>query len=288
MEVVLNDLSLEGQFDTVEEFSESLLQYTLPTLEILKNNQIEVLKSYMMYNLMVTPTHKFADIMQLSGDPVLSKLRSQLHSLYGEEPYWEDDSQCNEDAIYSCKYTESFNGYCIAEALERNAWIYSFENEKFIDEFLEITKNGEVHRLINFFEPNMLIKSLLDLRIITMPQYLGLKYKSDKSFGIGINKDYFSELVEEASLSAEDIEIITEDIERLISLIKEGANLGRLSDTFDNGLREFRTSLDHRREIRIFYYLENNNPIFLNGFLKKTQKTPPSQIQKAERIRAQL
>lgn len=65
-------------------------------------------------------------------------------------------------------------------------------------------------------------------------------------------KNYFSELVQNASLSVDDEEYIINDMEKLINFFNVGDNPGDLSDTIDGKLKEFRTSLTNNRQIRFF------------------------------------
>ena len=105
-----------------------------------------------------------------------------------------------------------------------------------------------------------------------------------ESFGLKKGKNYFNELVEEASLSLEDESYIVSDMDKLINFFIKGENPGDLSKTIEGKLKEFRTSLTNKRQIRFFYFEHDRKIIFMNGFLKKTQKTPSSEIDKARRI----
>lgn len=39
-----------------------------------------------------------------------------------------------------------------------------------------------------------------------------------------------------------------------------------------------------QQEIRVFYTLSNNQVFLLHGFVKKTQKTPPQELAKAQKL----
>jgi phage-related protein len=69
-------------------------------------------------------------------------------------------------------------------------------------------------------------------------------------------------------------------------LQQEGPNLKRPhADMLSGNIRELRISFG-RLEVRILYFIHEKQIVLTHGFLKKTQKTPPCEIQRAERYRA--
>jgi phage-related protein len=48
--------------------------------------------------------------------------------------------------------------------------------------------------------------------------------------------------------------------------------------SFGDGLWELRSSMPSRREVRIMFAAEDDMLVLLHAFVKKTQKTPPSEI----------
>ena len=111
-----------------------------------------------------------------------------------------------------------------------------------------------------------------------------LRHSLKESFGLKYGKNYFEDLINSCSLSEEDIKVIVDDMEKLISQTSNGENPGRLTGSIDGKLKEFRTSLSNKREIRFFYFEVNRRIIFMNGFLKKTEQTPKEEIDKAKKI----
>ena len=73
-----------------------------------------------------------------------------------------------------------------------------------------------------------------------------------------------------------------------MKLLEEKGNALRLpySEHLEDGIFELRAKLgsDITRVLYFFYY--NGRIILTHGFTKKTQKTPPSEIEKAKRYRA--
>lgn len=51
-----------------------------------------------------------------------------------------------------------------------------------------------------------------------------------------------------------------------------------LCDSLGDGLWEIRSKLPGRRIARVIFAFDEGTIVLLNGFMKKTQKTPPSEI----------
>jgi phage-related protein len=50
-----------------------------------------------------------------------------------------------------------------------------------------------------------------------------------------------------------------------------------------NGLYEVRSTISSKREIRIIFCILDNKMILLHGFIKKSQKTPPKELELAKK-----
>jgi phage-related protein len=53
------------------------------------------------------------------------------------------------------------------------------------------------------------------------------------------------------------------------------------------GLHEVRSSLPSRREARLIFFVHGENMIVVHGFIKKSRKTPPSEIDRARERQAE-
>lgn len=77
------------------------------------------------------------------------------------------------------------------------------------------------------------------------------------------------------SMSREDREIIGKDLLK----IELGFPIGMpLCRSLGNGLWECRSDLSQNRIARVIFCVSANRLVALHGFIKKTQKTPPSEI----------
>lgn len=76
-------------------------------------------------------------------------------------------------------------------------------------------------------------------------------------------------------LTKADKKSIGEDIKT----VQFGWPLGMpLVGSLGQGLWEVRTKLSGRRITRIIFFMDENTMVLLNGFMKKTQKTPKAEL----------
>lgn len=287
MEYVLNEFSIDEQFEDVDEFLDSLQELTLPVLKKLEQNDINLLKSNNIYTCKITKDSTFYEIIQSKNYsrsyPELSRIKGLLIQLFTSDPYWDLDFKSIPDSEYKCEVTGQLNGHCIGEALERNTSLVSFEHDNFKKNKIEVIKDGVINNVNNIYNKESILTELLNLKLINYDKYLCDKYKNINTFCVINNKNYFEDFIVDASLSNDDVDSIINDIEDFIYKYNNGLDLGSLSKNIED-YYEFRTSLSHSRQIRIFYIMESNNFIFLNCLLKKQQSTPESAKVKARRL----
>lgn len=81
-------------------------------------------------------------------------------------------------------------------------------------------------------------------------------------------------------LPEEDKKIIGEDIKT----VQFGWPLGMpLVDSLGDGLWEIRIRLSGNRIARVIFFLDQNMMILVNGFIKKTQRTPQKELELARK-----
>lgn len=81
-------------------------------------------------------------------------------------------------------------------------------------------------------------------------------------------------------LSKEDKKIIGSDIQT----VQFGWPLGMpLVDSLGGGLWEVRSKLASSRIARVFFFMDNNMMVLVNGFIKKTENAPQTEIALAEK-----
>lgn len=146
MDILLNELSLSGQYASREIFVEEILPTLIGVLdEIQKLFKATIYKNHEFYLSKVTKTDTIHDI--LLGDlsrqyPSLKKIKRQIGSCLFADPYWENDCKHSTNDSYTYRGNDICN-HSVAEACERDKVIVSFrDSELFREETLSILKNS--------------------------------------------------------------------------------------------------------------------------------------------------
>ena len=88
------------------------------------------------------------------------------------------------------------------------------------------------------------------------------------------------------SLSIKERAKIFAYIEKLVELKNSGIQpKENLSKHLEDGIFELRVSFENRISRSFYFYESEKQIIFTHGFVKKKQKTPKSEIEKAKSIR---
>ena len=153
MEILVNELSLTGQFNSVAHFMESGLRPFIKTLNDIDFHSNLLLKKYDFYQAKITPNHSIYDT--LKGDisrqfDEIRKFKLQLTRLF-DNPYWEDSPKQIAKSVYSFQ-GNNVCGSSLAEACERDRMITSFLHNDFHFTQLSINRDGNAIKIDNLFE----------------------------------------------------------------------------------------------------------------------------------------
>ena len=94
---------------------------------------------------------------------------------------------------------------------------------------------------------------------------------------------YAQEAIQQNELTLNDKKNVLLNISELIRGLSTGTK-NRFWDKLSDGIFEYRISISAGREFRLLF-VQDEAIIFLNGFIKKEQKTPQYEIEKAKRIK---
>ena len=185
MDILLNELSLSGQYASREIFVEEILPSLIEVFNEIQNIfKATIYKSEQFYLSKVTKTDTIHSI--LVGDlsrqyPSLRKIKRQFVSPLFAEPYWEATRKHSESHSYTYEGNDICN-HSVAEACERDKVIISFiGTELFREETLSILKNGnEQIGIDNLFNAGH-YPNVLDQR--------GIKYSFSLKDGSRFQKD---------------------------------------------------------------------------------------------------
>jgi len=88
------------------------------------------------------------------------------------------------------------------------------------------------------------------------------------------------------SLSIKERALILKNIEKLIEYKNNNFNLSpKFTKNLRDGIFELKVELQNKTSRSLYFYEKNQMIIFTNGFIKKSQKTPPKEINKAIQIK---
>lgn len=174
MVIILNELSLTGQFKDKEEFLDNL-ENLLHIIKIIDKLGFNLLKEYSFFNSQITPAEKFTDIAQ-SRDNRIRKIKSFLLKLSNNPPFW------NDSQIHSCEvdtYVYNSQDICntsLAESTERDKIILSFSHQEFLNTILGIRRNDININIYNIREDSEFLDRLFAEHKIAPLEYCLYKF----------------------------------------------------------------------------------------------------------------
>ena len=87
-------------------------------------------------------------------------------------------------------------------------------------------------------------------------------------------------------LSIKERALILKNIEKLVEYKNNDYSLSpKFTKYLRDGIFELKVELQNKTSRSLYFYEKNQMIIFTNGFIKKTQKTPPKEIEKAKAIK---
>jgi hypothetical protein len=181
MEILINELSLCGQYTTVDEFAEQALPELISTLKSFNHNRDLLLKKDDFYSSKITKEITIYEIMvgaiSRKYDEI-KKFKSLLTTLF-EEPYWERDIRQSVDSEYLFNNKDIW-GSSLAESYERDRIVLSFKHNDFRSRILPVYKDTLVKDIDNLYDKNHYLEVCWERRIISFKDYCVEKFKGNK------------------------------------------------------------------------------------------------------------
>ena len=81
MELILNELSFDGQFQSRDEFVDYVLDILIPVLDVVIENKVPLLKKSDIYNCKITCETTMQDLLMRANEPFMSLLKSYIVNL---------------------------------------------------------------------------------------------------------------------------------------------------------------------------------------------------------------
>lgn len=283
MELVLNDQSLDGQFETYEQFEEYYVNCLKSLFEVIAKKKMPVYKVTEIFQRKLVGTMTLYDLFRVQyNNAVAASLKRWIMQVM-DNPYLDgEETKTIENVEYSYP-AQIEKPNCFTEAIERKCPIISFRHENYKEKRFECSRNGTPVVLDNVKEDRDLLELYLEEQAEDF-RYVAEKYPfvhrvalAEKNGRCWAERD-----LKENNLTSEDILKIFRNIPKLI----EDKINGRKThwwDQIEGQLYEYRISVSSGREFRLFFLWEERI-IFLSGFIKKASATPTAEKERAKRI----
>lgn len=290
MEVIWNEFSLDGQFESLEgDFLEYFKSELRPILDTASENEIRIFKKNDFYDCKITKDISIFGLLKQINSPIATLLKNYIVKTAFEKPFWDENEHTCKEASYEYPVeVEAPN--CFTEAIERDIPLYSFPHHKFKTADFVCMKNNEEVRVENIRNFKEFLLAFLKVHMNAVSYVLEkYPYLNNRKVRCAVidGKCYAEEALLENDLECEDLKNIVVNIPVLMDNLLRGEKT-KLWDTFGKGLFEYRMDVSSDRIFRLFFIQADEKIIFLNGFIKKSQKTPKHELDKAKRIMAQI
>lgn len=283
MELVLNDQSMDGQFETFEQFEDCFVERLNPLFEVIADKNIPLYKVPEMLQKPLIGEWSLNDILRMTCNNAVASLMRKWIIQMMDNPYlYDGEIMTSEETEYDYP-VELEEPNCFTEAIERYCPLLSFPHEKYTSDIFECRKNGRSVSVHNVKEIKGLLNVYLTENISDM-KYVLEKYPYEHNVKMAEydKKCWAEDAICECGLSEEDILKVYKNIPQLI----EDKSNGRKShwwDHIEGDINEYRVTVSDNREFRLLF-LWKEKLIFLNGFIKKTRTTPENEKQRAREI----
>jgi hypothetical protein len=173
MDILINELSLTGQFDSAEQFVGNALLPLGSVLKEIDTDSNTVYKKQDLWNYHVTSKVTLHNVLVQRTDEA-RRLKSLMSSLLND-PYWESSQKHTPDNDYSYK-GKNIYGYSLAETCERDRIAISFASAKFSDTSLTVLKNRQPVEIDNLLSKGDYIEMAWRRKTISYKKYFDWKF----------------------------------------------------------------------------------------------------------------
>ncbi len=285
MELVLNDLSMVGQFKDYEEFEGYFIRVLNRLLEMIAEKQIPL---YKLPDIFEKEVAKGVTLHQMlltrKNHPAAAILRKRIMQIL-DNPFLVGEWVKTVKGVFYGYPGKTEEPNCFTEAIERKCPLLSFPEPHFMGDSFSCFRDNVPLSVPNIKE----IGDLLDFYLSEAPwdiRYILVHYPFPQKVILAeINhKCYLADALTDNHLSCEDIRKIIGHIPDLIRDWTSGKKT-HWWDSIEEKIYEYRVTISGGREFRIFF-LWKEGLILMNGFVKKTQATPSAEKKKARLIAA--
>lgn len=175
----MNEKSLHGQFESVEEFLKSLSENLFCFQLVHEKAAGQIWKITDFYKCKITRDITLADLKKYPASDELRRFRIALEKVTENRPFWDDNPVHNYGEPYWCN-GEDVSATAIAEASINESCLLSFLSEHYVDKILQIVHQSEVFCVHSIYTPNYLVQSCGDFIKLSRDEYLKIRYRGTR------------------------------------------------------------------------------------------------------------
>jgi len=183
MEILINELSLHGQYSSEEHFEDIGITPLISVFKELSTERDIVYRKYDLYAYKITPERSLHDFLVTQTSRISDatrRLKSILSGFILDEPYWEDTQKHSSKNIYLLA-EQYVCGSSLAEACERDRTVISFHSEDFNTNKINIYKDAsEEITLDNLFNKGHCNELNWERHNIHIDEYCVNRFKGNK------------------------------------------------------------------------------------------------------------
>ncbi len=193
MDVILNELSLKGQYSDITDFSKRGLEPLTDFLRMVYTEsagaKISLLKKSDTFNSRITPDTSLYQLLYSSAARLNDRIRlfkSYLAKLQNE-PYWDSDPRHSPDHDYiriDNDHNEKVTLSGVAEAHARDGYLLSFVPSDYESETVTVNcvQLESVKEIVNSCDICQFVKQRYLLGEIDITEYMSVRYRSRLDF----------------------------------------------------------------------------------------------------------
>ena len=158
MEFILNEESLKGQFDTINDFVESLSSNIRCFALIHQDPENNIYKISDFYKCYITNNRQILDLKSEPCSDELMRFQMLLDEEIHTVPYWDSEPEHDVSKVYRWNGND-VSATAIAEAAKRGIPLLSFRSEHFTDCLLDVSLHSEKYQIVSVYSPKYLAES---------------------------------------------------------------------------------------------------------------------------------
>jgi len=200
MEFLLNERSLYGQFNSMDDFLKSL-KPLIKCIEIIRNSSdMGIYKIFNFHECKITKDKRICDLNLNGMSDELVRFKLSLDQEIYNDPYWDREPvhDVSQEFIWD---SENVTATSLAEAVVTKNSLLSFKSERFSDCVLMIMNNEKVYDVNSVHTPKYLLAQYSDILKVDGKHMLLIRYEGTGIDCSTLENDYGTSILEKNELT---------------------------------------------------------------------------------------